>query len=227
MEGMDLSSAMLKTWKALAASESRLHLMTELGELNVGFADVEQFNLGLNSKFRSNHFQQGKDNSEGKLIKVAMDRKMRDERKFNLEMNIERNRLRKELEKVYEKNSKPYRSTIKFMRNEAHEVKEESKENFASKIEHLRGKFRIDEEEKLRNVPNGLESFQELSIFSPKKFAKIERQSYEVEVLGDVSLTEEEKCVLRQSQEKCSRVPQTKFEVPNGSERFSHEMYKI
>ena len=31
------------TWKKLAESEARLHLMVELGELEVGFLDVEQF----------------------------------------------------------------------------------------------------------------------------------------------------------------------------------------
>ena len=30
-------------WRKLAESEARLHLMVELGELEVGFPDVEQF----------------------------------------------------------------------------------------------------------------------------------------------------------------------------------------
>ena len=37
------------TWKKLAESEARLHLMVELGELEVGFPDVEQFCLDLES----------------------------------------------------------------------------------------------------------------------------------------------------------------------------------
>ena len=46
MEGMDLS-AMKRTWEDLAETEMRLQLMSELLKLNVGLADVEEFNLNL------------------------------------------------------------------------------------------------------------------------------------------------------------------------------------
>ena len=40
--GMDLRIAM-EIWRKLAESEARLHLMVELGHLEVGFPDVENF----------------------------------------------------------------------------------------------------------------------------------------------------------------------------------------
>ena len=59
-------------WKALAASESRLHLMTELGKIKVGFADLEEFCLGLSSKYRSNMNPEA---HEWKVAKAAMEGK--------------------------------------------------------------------------------------------------------------------------------------------------------
>ena len=50
--GLDLRSAK-DTWRKLAESEARLHLMVELGHLEVGFPDVENFCLDLEGKYRS------------------------------------------------------------------------------------------------------------------------------------------------------------------------------
>ena len=58
MEGPEISSEMMKVWKGIAASESRLELMKELKGLNVGFGEVENFNLDLSSKFRSRKFRE-------------------------------------------------------------------------------------------------------------------------------------------------------------------------
>ena len=52
MEGQDLRAA-TRVWKDQAASESRLGLMTELTRINVGFTDIEIFNLGITAKLRS------------------------------------------------------------------------------------------------------------------------------------------------------------------------------
>ena len=51
MEGMDIS-AMKRTWEDLAATEMRLQLMSELLKLNVGLADVEEFNLNLKGNLK-------------------------------------------------------------------------------------------------------------------------------------------------------------------------------
>ena len=52
VEGVDLG-LMVRTWQDLAASESRLELMNKLKVLNLGLAEIEEFNLGLNVQFRS------------------------------------------------------------------------------------------------------------------------------------------------------------------------------
>ena len=50
MSGLDLRTAE-ETWLKMAESEARLHLMVELGELEVGFPYVEQFCLELEGKY--------------------------------------------------------------------------------------------------------------------------------------------------------------------------------
>ena len=52
MEGPELR-ANIKLWRDIAASECRIQLMRELGKINVGFSDLENFNLGIISKLRS------------------------------------------------------------------------------------------------------------------------------------------------------------------------------
>ena len=49
MEGQELR-VIKKLWQDLASSEERIYLMKELLKLNVGFREVEEFNLGLLSK---------------------------------------------------------------------------------------------------------------------------------------------------------------------------------
>ena len=153
MEGQDLSSAMIKSWKNLAASECRLSLMMELLKLGVGFAEIEEFNLDLSSKFRSKGFKEKfSEMTDRKMIKVAMEFKLRDEQKYNSEVNRERNILRKKLEETMTKNSKPYRSKIKFLRCEAAKVKEELRKKYEKKLNHLRKKYKLGEEEKMKTL---------------------------------------------------------------------------
>ena len=66
---------MFSTWKDLAASESRLELMNTLKGINLGLADVEEFNLGLNINFRNEESRVGLANGENKFVKAAMEPK--------------------------------------------------------------------------------------------------------------------------------------------------------
>ena len=42
-----------EVWRKMAESEARMHLMVELGHIQVGFPDVEQFCLDLETKYRA------------------------------------------------------------------------------------------------------------------------------------------------------------------------------
>ena len=67
---------------------------------------------------------------------------------------------------------------------------------FEEKLDHLKGKFRMKEEEKLSQVPDGLERFSGLNIFDRTQFDLIEEEKYDVEVIGEVTLSDKERAVL-------------------------------
>ena len=52
ISNLDLRTAE-DTWRKMAESEARLHLMVELGALELGFPDVDQFCLDLEGKYRA------------------------------------------------------------------------------------------------------------------------------------------------------------------------------
>ena len=196
IEGMDLSFA-VKIWVNLAASESRLQIMTELKKLNIGFAEVEEFNLGLNLKFRSKAFKENSELNEGKVIREAMSLKMRDETKWSSELTKERNVTRSFLEEKFGKNTRKSRKILKILKSEAQKTRQEYSRKFNSKYSHLKGKYKETENEKLDKVPKNLEEYESLSIFDKEKFDSIETENYEVAIVGDISLTHEEKKVLQ------------------------------
>ena len=91
--GLDLRIAM-EVWKKLGESEARLHLMVELGYMEVGFPDVENFCLELESKYRSevvgNLRDKGTSSPEWRIVKLCMELKMIDERKINSKLETAR-----------------------------------------------------------------------------------------------------------------------------------------
>ena len=99
-EGPDLRIAS-DTWRKLAASEARLNLMVELGHLEVGFPDVENFCLELESKYRAKVDgelrEKGTTSPEWKIVKLCMELKMLDERRLNSDLETERYKARQKI----------------------------------------------------------------------------------------------------------------------------------
>ena len=175
----------------------RLNLMTELKRLNLGVAEVEEFNLGLHEKFKSNSFKNSSEMHDRKVIQSAMDVKMHDETEFNRELEHEKNKWRKKIGEVHVVNSRTYRRILRDLRGEAGSVKKEYKDKYEKKLNHLRCKYRESEESKLDKVPIELDDFKDLSVFSAEKFDNIEIQKYEIRCIGDLHLTPEEQSVLQ------------------------------
>ena len=97
-------------WKKLAESEARLHLMVELGELEVGFPDMEQFCLELESKCRATVTGDLRDKGikipEWQVVRVCMKLNMIDETKVSNELLGLKYKVRKKIEDEYGKNSR-------------------------------------------------------------------------------------------------------------------------
>ena len=60
----------------------------------------------------------------------------------------------------------------------------------------MRKKHESNKEIELDTVPADLESFGELSVFDRGKYDLIEKESYEVLIIGDVELSEEARGIL-------------------------------
>ena len=88
---------MTETWEELAATEMRLQLMSELLKIKVGFADVEEFNLGLKGNLRNKNLNKINEMQDKKIVMVAMEIKMRDEQTTKSKLMRARNKKRAEL----------------------------------------------------------------------------------------------------------------------------------
>ena len=68
-----------------------------------------------------------------------------------------------------------------------------------AKLKHLRRKYRKNEEEKVDKVPEVIEdlNLENLSVFNRKKYDEKPVIEYDTEVIGEVTLTENERLVLR------------------------------
>ena len=86
-----------------------------------------------------------------------------------------------------------------YMRKEAARPKKEAMRKYEEKMKHLRKKYRESEEDKMCKVPDALEDLglENLSIFNKKKYEEIKTWDYEVEIVGDVILSDSERIVLR------------------------------
>ena len=168
--------------------------MVELKRYNVGFGEIENFDIELNSKFRSIYYQDKvrEFGSQSKIVEEAMKIKIRDEEKYLLELYRNREEIRQDLARVYTKNSRTYRRILKQLRIEADKTTQEYKKKYSVKIEHLRKKYREDEKEKLKKLPKGLEDYAMLRVFDQEKFDEIVAESYEVLVIGDLKIDEDE-----------------------------------
>ena len=99
MSGLDLRTAE-EIWRKLAESEARLHLMVELGDMEVGFLDVEDFGMELEGKYRA-------------TVTGGSREKARDSRDW------QKYQVRKEIEEEFGKNNRKGRNIIKNLRKEA------------------------------------------------------------------------------------------------------------
>ena len=195
-EGPDLS-AMPNIWEDLARTETLLQLMKELIKIKVGFADIEEFNLWLRGNLKNSSSEKIVGVQDNKVVKVAMEIKMRDEQVTKTKLIRARNKAREELAKIMGKNSKRYRTRIRGFQERARKVKAEAKEKYQKKLEHLKFKYREDEEEILDNVPEEMKEFMDLSIFDREKYERIQIQSYEITCVGETNLSDEAISVLK------------------------------
>ena len=131
-EGLDLGIAK-NLWVKIAASECRIRLLTELISLKIGLKDVEDYNVGLELKFRSDAFK-NRDHGDKKVVQQVMNVKLRDEVELNREMNREKILWRRKIGE-YTSNKRQYLRVIKDLRLEAQKIKIKNSITYRKKLE--------------------------------------------------------------------------------------------
>ena len=134
--GKDLNE-LLKLWKDIAKSEIRLKLMEELRKKELGFNEIENFRLGLKYSLKSEKLREENSKPIQRVIKSAMNLKMRDETQHLNEMKKQREQKRKLLSRKYHPNTVTHRKVIKFLRGEAAKIRKEQGDKNWRKLKHL------------------------------------------------------------------------------------------
>ena len=180
--------------------EERIMMMKKLIKLELGVAEVEEFGINIRSKFKSSFYKnktrQG-DMITEEAVKGLMMLKLRDEKKFLSELLRDQREMRNKIHLELNKNSRPARKILKEFREESAKTRIECRTKYEEKINHLKRKYKESKEEKERRLPPDMEDLRELSIFDKERYNNIEVESYEVKVIGDVQLEENEKKVLK------------------------------
>ena len=186
-----------RIWRNLAESESRINLLKVLIKEGRGLKEIEDFNMGLASKFKSKKFQRlnNQPSITGKAIVPVMKMKLADEQSYHRELVYIRNKYRKDLARRLGNNSRKFKNVIADLRQEAKKTKKESTEKFKEKTAHIRKKYSRNTQEE-NEVPEDLQEYTNLKIFNKEEYENIQPDSYEIKVIGEVELTEEEKSVL-------------------------------
>ena len=172
MEGTD-TSAMQKTWEELAATEMRLQLMNELLRINVGLADVEEFNLNLKGNLKNQPSEKFSEMHDIRFVRAAMNIKMYDEQVTRGKLIRCRNKCRTQLMMKLGRNTKKYRTVIKSLRRDAQAIKTSYRKFYDDKMEHLRCKYRESEEEKVDKIPTEMQELITLSIFDRENLMRL------------------------------------------------------
>ena len=133
MEGQD-PSAVKEIWESLATTEMRLQMMSELVKLNLGLADIEEFNINLTDNLKNKPSEKVTEMQNQRLIKATMSVKIKDEQTTRSKLIRKRNIARTNLMRELGRNSKKYRRRIRELRKAATDIKVGYRELYTEKM---------------------------------------------------------------------------------------------
>ena len=195
MEGQELGEEE-KIWREVATSEARLALMKNMVREQLAFTDLEEFGIIFDNKLKSKKLKNQKIHS--KLTDHAMRLKIADEQALRRDLVKMRTKMKRNLAKKYGgEKVRGYKRAILHLNNINKEVKSKLQKKYKAKMEHLKNKYRMKEEDKIEEIPEDMENYETLSVFSDKKYKNLKKETYDVLTIGDVSLNEDEKAVLK------------------------------
>ena len=185
-----------KVWEELATGEARMMLMRKMIKEDLAFADLESFGTEFNNKLKSIKLRNK--TLYKKVSGTAMKAKLADEQELRRELMKIKHRMKKDLAEEYGENSRKYRRIISTLNKLARQSKDKANEKYNKKIQHLREKYKTyDNNDEEDDVPEDLEEYADLSVFNKRKYENIETRSYDVKVIGEVTISDEEEQVLK------------------------------
>ena len=191
-----------KAWKDSALTVTQLELIQRLVELELGFADIEEFLRTQNGKFKSMKFQfQSKSNyKHSKQINILMRAKLADAEEKKREAKKVLNDCRNDLKVTLGENTRKYRNTIKHLRKEASKLMKEARAKNKTKIDWLLKKYRSEDLNNNENfvVPDDIIQFKDVQIFNSEFVAPDEDCKPDIITIGDIQppLDEDELAAL-------------------------------
>ena len=198
-----------KIWIDLAESEARANMIGILVKEGIAVNEVEEFELGIINKFKSTKFKNSKNpkvtqDLKNRLVVPVMKAKLADEQCFMRELRSLREKYRREMTRIYGKNTNQYRQVISKFRQEAKEAKNKITEKYKNKIAHLRRKNNArNPEEEEQEAPEDIQEYYKAKIFNKKWYDDKKIDSYEVKIVGNIELSQEEKAVLTMHPKFC------------------------
>ena len=194
MRGLELREE-IRIWKEVASSEARLMLIKTMLKEDLAFSDLEEFGEEFHNKLKTLKFN--KKTIYKKISKPAMEAKLTDEQVLRRDLIRLKMKTKRDLaEKLEGCNTRKYKRIVNQLNKIARETKTALNEKYKKKVQHLKEKYRKEEEEE-EIVPENLAEFADLSVFNREKYDKIEITDFEVKTIGEVTLSEGEKSVLK------------------------------
>ena len=195
-EGLDLSLAE-HIWTKLAQSECRVEMLFKLTKLKIGLREVQDYSDSLQLKLKSDSFKSNSEQNVEKVILGAMNLKLADERCYCGELYQKRDRMRSEMKRLFGENTRQTRTVIKHLRMVASKERTYQRQRYCKKLHYLREKYANRVREKLDEVPEDLKLYGDASVFSGEKYDRIEEDEIVIQIVGDVSLSENERTALK------------------------------
>ena len=194
LRGLELREE-IRIWKEIASSEARLTLMKIMIKEDLAFADLEEFGQEFTNKLKTINTK--KKTLYSKVSRPAMKAKLADEQMWRRDLTRMKTKMRKDLiDKLEGEKTRRFKRVINHLNKVARDTKEKLNEKYKYKIEHLRNKYKNNEPED-EEVPSDLDEYSDLSIFNAKKFEEVEVPEIEIKTIGNITLSDEEKQVLK------------------------------
>ena len=195
VEGQELGEEE-RVWRDVATSEARLALMKNMVKENLAFADLEEFGINFDNKLKTEKLKNKTVHS--KLTEYAMKIKIADEQVLRRELVKLKTKMRRNLiKKCGGEKTRKCKKILNHLNNITKETKIKLKSKYKMKMEHIKNKYRMEENEKVEEIPEDLEEFATLSVFSEEKYESLVKESYDVLTIGEVTLSDEERAVLK------------------------------